>query len=210
MEFAIGIDLPTFLAYYPTVDATSTTGGTPPKVTWTVTLSDPGGSLGTELNAWASELKNMNPNFTTCCIQMSHAINMSFHIADHTKMVGLNSYWRPNRKVNIGAVASKEFYYLRSVDEMKAFLDTTFGGGEEISRRGDGKVATVAEAQAAVQGRPGIVCFMNNKPAGYHTEVWTGSDWHQSLFKGRTELFGWRQVWFWDMGVARNDDLPMV
>ena len=210
MEFAIGIDLPTFLAYYPTVDATSTTAGTPPKVTWTVKLSDPGGSLNRELNAWASELKNMNPNFTTCCIQMSHAINMSFHIADRTKMVGLNSYWRPNRKVSIASVANKEFYYLRSVDEMKAFLDATFGTGEEISRRADGKVASVTEAQAFVQGRPGIVVFMNNQPAGLHTEVWTGTDWHQDWMKRRTDVFGWRKVWFWDMGVARDDNLPMV
>jgi hypothetical protein len=210
MEFAIGIGLSTFLAYYPIVTQTSATVGTPPKVKYTVTMSDPGGSLGSELNGWVTELKNMDVNYTTCCIQMSHAINMSFHTIDPKKMVGIKSYRRQTRGFKIASVANKEFHYIASVDEMKEFLDTTFGGGEEISSRGDGKVASLAEAQASVQGRPGIVVFMNNQSWGFHTEVWTGTDWHQGWMKGKTAPFGWRRVWFWDMGVARDDKLPMV
>ena len=147
MEFAIGIDVPVFKAYYPLVSQTSTTVGTPPKVKYTVTMSDPGGSLGSELDGWVTELKNLDPSYTTCCIQMSHAINMSFHTTDPNKMVGVKSYRRPTRKFKIQAAANKEFHYIASVDEMKEFLDTTFESGEEISRLGDGKVASRAEAK---------------------------------------------------------------
>jgi len=120
MEFAIGIDVPVFKAYYPLVSQTSTTVGTPPKVKYTVTMSDPGGSLGSELDGWVTELKNLDPSYTTCCIQMSHAINMSFHTTDPNKMVGVKSYRRPTRKFKIQAAANKEFHYIASVDEMRS------------------------------------------------------------------------------------------
>ena len=208
MEFAIGIDAPVFKAYYPLVSQTSATVGTPPRVKYTVTMSDPGGSLGSELDGWVTELKNLDPSYTTCCIQMSHAINMSFHTTDPKKMVGIKSYRRPTRKFKIQAAANKEFHYIASVDEMKEFLNTTFGSGDEISRLADGKVASRDEAKSSILGRPGIVIFMNNQFAGLHTEIWTGFDWHQDWMKGRMDPFDWRPLWFWDMGIVRG--LPMV
>jgi hypothetical protein len=206
-DFSISIDLPVFKAYYPIVTQTSATAGTPPKVTYTVTMNDPGGSLGNELDAWVTELKNMDPNYTTCCIQMSHAINMSFHMTDPSKMVGAKSYWRPTRKFKIRAIANKEFHYIASVDEMKDFLEKTFDSGEEISRL-DGRVASRDETKASILGRPGIVVFMNNQRVGLHTEIWTGFDWHQDWMIGRMDPFDWRPLWFWDMGVVRA--LPFV
>jgi hypothetical protein len=199
MAFAIPVKPSSFLTYYPLV--TSTVVGTPPKTKVAVSLKDPGGSLQGELNNWVSELKNENPNYTTCCIQMSHAINMAFHMADPSKMVGARSVRRKTRAFKIAAAANKEFHYLASVDEMKAFLDSTFDEGEEISRRADGKPASPQEAKSFVQDRPGIVVFMKHQAWGFHTEVWTGSDWHQNWMKGRMGPFGWAPVWFWDMGV---------
>ena len=210
MEFAIPIDPTTFMAFYPTVTQTSTTTGRPPKTRYTVTMSDPGGSLGNELNNWVTELKNMDPNYTTCCIQMSHALNMSFHIADPKKLVGRRSSRRDTRGFKIAAAANKEFHYLASVDEMRDFLNTTFETGEEISRRADGKVASRTDAKSFIQGRPGIVVFMNRQSWGFHTEIWEGDDWHQNWMKGRMDPFDWAPVWFWDMGVPRSDSLPMV
>ena len=210
MEFAIPIDPSSFMTYYPLVTQTSATVGTPPKVKYNVTMKDPGGSLGSELNNWVTELKNMDPNYTTCCIQMSHAINMSFHIANPKKMVGAKSYRRNTRTFKIAAAANKEFHYIASVDEKKEFRNTTFESGEEISHRTDGRVASRTEAKSFIQGRPGIVVFMGNQSWGVHTEVWEGDDWHQTWMKGRMDQFDWRPLWFWDMGVPRDDKLPMV
>ena len=167
MEFAIGIDVPVFKAYYPLVTQTSRTVGTPPTVKYTVTMSDPGGSLGSELDNWVTELKNLDPSYTTCCIQMSHAINMSFHTTDPKRMVGMKSYRRQTRKFKIQAAANKEFHYIASVDEMKRFLDDTFEEGVEIKSKKD------------IEEQPGIVVFMGTAFAGIHTEIWTGDNFHQ-------------------------------
>lgn len=205
MEFAIPINPVNFRTYYPTVTQTVVT--TRPKTTYSVTLKDPGGSLGGELDRWVTDLKNEDPSYTTCCIQMSHAVNMAFHMTDATKMVGKQSIRRKTRGFKIAAAANKEFHYIASVDEMKGFLDNTFGTGEEISRRADGKPASRAEAQSFVQNRPGIVVFMNNQAWGFHTEIWTGDDWHQGWMHGNTAAFGWAPVWFWDMGLP---SVPVV
>ncbi len=203
MEYAISIDPETFRTYYPTV--TQTVVATTPKTKYKVVLQDPGGSLSHELDKWATELKNMDPNYTTCCIQMSHAINMSFHLTDTTKMVGLQSYRRANQGVKITSAGNKEFRYLASVDEMKEFLNQTFGVGEQISLRADGKRASRAQARSFIQGRPGIVVFMGGHFAGIHTEIWNGADYHQGWMKGREDVFDLHEVWFWDMGLPRAE-----
>ena len=89
MEFAIPVDPATFRTYYPTV--TQTVVAATPKTKYKVTLQDPGGSLNSELDRWVTDLKNEDPSYTTCCIQMSHAINMAFYTSDPTKMVGASS-----------------------------------------------------------------------------------------------------------------------
>jgi hypothetical protein len=200
MECAIPIDPVVFRTYYPIV--TQTVVATTPKTKYKVVLQDPGGSLSGELDKWATGLKNENPNYTTCCIQMSHAINMSFHLADTAKMVGQRSYWRANHSEKIGS-AGREFRYLASVDEMKEFLNATFGGGERITRRADGKPASRAEAKSYILGRAGIVVFMGNQTSGIHTEIWNGDDFHQGWMKKREDVFDLDPVWFWDMGVER-------
>src|SRR5262249_43051455 len=158
---------PVFKAFYPIVRQTSATVGRPPKLTYTVTMSDPGGSLGTELDAWVTELKNEDPSYTTCCVPMSHAINMAFHTIDPQELVEMKTYESPARGFKMASVANSEFHNIASVDEMKDFLETMFESGEEISRRGDGRIPSRDEAKASILGRPGIVVFMNAQWAGF-------------------------------------------
>ena len=51
------------------------------------------------------------------------------------------------------------------------------------------------------QDRPGIVVFMGvNHSAGVHTEIWTGSDFHQAIMKGFfSSLEKSAPVWFWEV-----------
>ena len=201
MEFAIPVDPVVFRTYYPT--PSQTVVSTRPKTVYKVTLQDQGGSLKGELDKWVTELKNQDASYTTCCIQMSHAINMVFHLMDTTKMVGKRSCRRPTHGQKIASAGNKEFHYLASVDEMKAFLNDTFGEGEQISQRADGRPASRAEAKASLQGRSGIVVFMGSQSWGVHTEMWLVDDFHQGWMKKREDVFDWSPVWFWDMGVQR-------
>jgi hypothetical protein len=202
MEFSIPLNPSTFRSYYP--DVTPTVVATTPKIKYAVTLQDPAGSLHGELDGWASDLKNENTNYTTCCIQMSHAINMAFHLVDATKMVGLRSTrLRPTHAAAIAAAANKNFHYIASVDEMKGFLTDQFGEGEEISHTAFGKAATPAQSKSFIQDQPGILVFMGTSPWGVHTEIWTGNDFNQNWIRGQTYPFGpgWAPVWFWSMGL---------
>ena len=161
-----------------------------------MTAGDPGGSLKGELDGWVTELINENPTYTTCCIQMTHAINMVFHTSDPTKMVGKQTNRpRPTHAAKIAAAANKEFRYIASVDEMKGFLDDTFREGIEISSRKD------------IDDQPGIVVFMGNQTYGIHTEVWTGDDFHQGFMKKNFAALGRPRVWFWSLGDPNVPDI---
>src|SRR4029434_6744122 len=85
-HFAIPITIGDFVDYYPTPTKTiiSTKAGT----RIDLKLGDRAKSLAGELDGWVTGLINENANYTTCCIQMSHAINMSFMRKDRGKMVG--------------------------------------------------------------------------------------------------------------------------
>jgi len=174
------------ISYYPLPTATNVKDNKTSKLTWTVTLTDPGGSLGNnkEMNDWVTELKNDNVDNTTCC------------------------NWRPNKKIANAAAANKYFYYIRAVNEMKHFLEDTFEEGERISGDDDNKPIAYQDQVALLKGRTGIVVFMGrNKPSGAHAEIWTGNDFHQAKMKGffkSLELSA--PVWFWEVGLA--DPLP--
>ena len=193
-DFAIPVRLDTFLTYYPLF--TKTTAATKAGSKIILKLKDPGGSLKGELDGWVTGLINENPNYTTCCIQMTHAINMVFHTSDPTKMVGKQTTRpRPTHAVKIAAAANKEFRYVASVDEMKGFLDDTFRDGIEISSRTD------------IDDQPGIVVFMGNQTYGIHTEVWTGDDFHQGFMKKNFAALGRPRVWFWSLGDPNVPDI---
>jgi hypothetical protein len=117
-SFAIPVSWYNFVDYYPLV--TKTTEATKGGSQTIVKLRDPRGSLNGELDGWATGLFNENPNYTTCCMQMSHAINMAFVTRDVSKLVGPNSVRPlPNHKATIARASNKEFYYLASVDEIR-------------------------------------------------------------------------------------------
>jgi hypothetical protein len=88
-SFAIPVSWYNFVDYYPLV--TKTTEVTKGVSQAIVKLRDPRGSLNGELDGWATGLFNQNPNYMTCCMQMSHAINMAFVTRDVSKLVGPNS-----------------------------------------------------------------------------------------------------------------------
>ena len=203
-DFAIPVRFDSFLTYYPKVRKVPPD----PKKGETDTLIklwDDGGSLKKELDGWATGNYNENHSYTTCCIQMSHAINMAFHTADPSKMIGLWTRRTQPRRTHaekIKSVANMEFHYIASVDEMKGFLEDTFGDGEEISPPASTKAAMAAHSKALIQDRPGILVFMGTSPWGVHTEIWTGDDFNQDWIQGQTYPFGpgWAPVYFWSIG----------
>ena len=160
-DFAIPVRFDTFLNYYPKVQKIlpdTTKGET--REAFLIKLQDPFGSLKKELDAWATGNINQNKNYTTCCIQMSHAINMAFHTADPSKMIGRRTRRsdgdsRATHGEKIKAVANMEFHYIASVDEMKGFLEDTFGDGEEISPPAGSKAAMAAHSKSLNSGPAG-------------------------------------------------------
>jgi len=202
-DFAIPVRFDTFLNYYPKVQKI------PPdpdkgETKTLIKLQDPFGSLKKELDNWATGNYDQSKSYTTCCIQMSHAINMAFHTADPSKMIGMRTKRNPPRPTHaerIKAVANMEFHYIASVDELKGFLEDAFGDGEEISRGANGARATAEQAKAIIQDRPGIMVFMGNSPWGVHTEIWLGDDYNQDWMKRKGPFGdGWAPVWFWSIG----------
>ena len=120
-HFAIPVRIDSFVNNYPLFYKTPINTKAGPRID--LKLKDPGGSLAGELDGWVTGLINENINYTTCCIQMSHAINMSFLRKDRSKMVGqTTSRGRATRSFAIRSVASETFRYIASVDEMKGFL----------------------------------------------------------------------------------------
>ena len=186
MEFAIPVDPATFRTYYPAV--TQTVVAATPKTKYKVTLQDPGGSLNSELDRWVTDLKNEDPSYTTCCIQMSHAINMAFMHKDKTKMVGPQTNRRRTNGFAIRSAANMTFRYIAAVDEMKDFLDNTFEDGVEIKSKAD------------IEDKPGIVVFMGRQTYGIHTEIWTGDNFNQGFMRNNFASLTRPKVWFWSVG----------
>ena len=194
-QFAISpLTIGDFTDYYPTPKKTLITTKAGTKVN--LKLADPGNSLAGELDSWVTGLINENANYTTCCIQMSHAINMCFMRKDRDKMVGhRTNRGRTTRAFNIRSAANMEFRYVASVDEMKGFLDDKFETGERITNKND------------IDDRPGIVVFMGNQTYGIHTEIWTGDSFHQTWMKPNTSWLTGPNVFFWSIGDPNLIDI---
>ncbi len=75
-HFAILVRIDTFANNYPLFSKSTITPKAGSRID--LKLKDPGGSLAGELDGWVTDLINEDINYTTCCIQMSHAINESF------------------------------------------------------------------------------------------------------------------------------------
>jgi len=193
-HFAVPVTIADFVNYYPTWTKTPITTKAGTKID--VKLADPGHSLRGELDRWVTELFKTNVHYTTCCIQMSHAINMCFLRKDRSKMVGETTIrGRTTHSQPIASAANMEFRYVASVDEMKGFLDDTFETGERISSKND------------IDDRPGIVVFMGNETYGIHTEIWTGDNFHQRQMKNYFKALEQPNVFFWSIGDPNLIDI---
>ncbi|MBL6618091.1 MAG: hypothetical protein ISP49_12425 [Reyranella sp.] len=195
-HFAISpITIGDFTDYYPTPKTSVLTTKAGSKTILKL-HDDDGNSLAGELDGWVTGLINENAHYTTCCIQMSHAINMCFMRKDRSKMVGeTTTRGRTTRAFNIRSAANMEFRYIASVDEMKGFLDRTFETGERITSKSD------------IDDRPGIVVFMGNQTYGIHTEIWTGDSFHQRWMKPNTSWLEGPNVFFWSIGDPNLIDI---
>ena len=188
VSYAIPVSWYNFVDYYPIPTKTNVATKTGNKII--VKLKDPRVSLNGELDGWVTELFSENVNYTTCCIQTSHAINMSFVNTDVSKMVGTHSVRRrKTHSATIARAGNREFHYLASVDEMKAFLDDTFEPGRKISSSKD------------IEDQPGIVVFMGTVQWGVHTEIWIGDNFHQTFMKNNFASLGMQNVWFWSWEI---------
>ena len=185
-HFAIPIRIDAFVNNYPLFYKTPVNTKAGPKID--LKLKDPGGSLAGELDGWVTGLINENINYTTCCIQMSHAINMAFMHKDQTKMVGPQTNRRRTNGFAIRSAANMTFRYIAAVDEMKDFLDNTFEDGVEIKSKAD------------IEDKPGIVVFMGNQTYGIHTEIWTGDNFNQGFMRNNFASLTRPKVWFWSVG----------
>jgi len=191
-DYVIPVSWYDFVDYYP-LFYLSKTKTAPPKII--LKLKDPSASLAGELDDWVTGLINESPSYTTCCIQMSHAINMAFYRKDASKMVGLKTYRRKTRGFKIKSIGNQEFHYVPSVDEMKKFLEEKFGAGLEIKSKDD------------INGTPGIIVFMSGLPYGLHTEVWTGDNFHQAWMRGNFNSLKRPKVFFWGLGDPTRPDV---
>jgi hypothetical protein len=106
-SFAIPVSWYNFVDYYPLFTKTNVATKAGNKII--VKLKDPRGSLNGELDGWVTELFSEDVNYTTCCIQMSHAINMAFVNSDVSKMVGTHSVRRNTHSATIARLATGNF-----------------------------------------------------------------------------------------------------
>lgn len=104
---------------------------------------------------------------TPCCVQMSHALNMSQQYVPKT----FKGARRQNSKITIDG---DDYYYLLAVDEMEAWLTNRYGEGEVVHLDEDGKRRKPSAIKSYLYGYPGILVF-RDIGFGMHTELWDGA-----------------------------------
>ena len=127
---------------------------------------------------------------TPCCVQVSHALNAAgCLIPGHSNRRRTSSITTPlgTRK------------YLLAVDEMKWFLEDSFGMGDELSNDGSATRPSRADMMQTLDGRTGILVFMKG-PYGLHTELWDVDHMHQRDIS--PAVFDAPHVYFWDVMIT--------
>jgi hypothetical protein len=139
-------------------------------------------------------LNAITPGNTSCCVQVSHALNKA------GVLIPSHSFRRPNTKID-------SFFYLLAVDELEIYLAGISGRGEDIKKGGSGN-RSLTEMKNYIDGRQGILVFRNSG-AGHHTELW---DKNHILQDGKmlsgggavmneSNIFGQPRVLFWDVAL---------
>jgi hypothetical protein len=140
----------------------------------------------------AAALKTFMDNTpgTPCCVQMSHVLSAGGCIIAPSS----------NRRATSPITTSLGTrYYLLAVDEMKWYLERTFGAGEEMSRAGDKGRRSTSEMMAALDGRTGIL-VVSDLRYGLHTELWDVNHMHQRDIS--PAVFNAAKVFFWDVMIT--------
>jgi hypothetical protein len=146
--------------------------------------------------------------YTSCCLQVSEALNAVGHF------IPPRSFWRPNAKMN-------SLYYLGSVNELDQYLTGRYGQGTQItliSRKIDPKDADpdtreTVETRPSIQGSQGILVFRDPGAAGRHTELWDKTHHVQNQgpqIMNSAWMWGAGRIVFWevDQSIAGRAALP--
>lgn len=133
---------------------------------------------------------------TSCCIQISHALNKAGQI------VPAYSWRRDNEKIG-------SFYYIRAVDELEGYLSGRYGRGEDVRKLGDMKAI-----KRHLDGLQGVLVFRDGG-AGFHTEIWDEDHILQdgSVSPGAVmdqgNCFGQHRVLFYEVNDGNRFDSPV-
>ena len=143
------------------------------------------------VNKVMDKIHEYAPAATSCCIQLSSALNSA------GLKVPQRSFWRENYYIENNGWA------LGSCDEVEYFLTGRFGATENIKEGGRDQPAM----EAHIRGRNGILVFRDPTP-GWHTELWNGSRIRQkggAFGMSESFIFGQPRVLFWEVS---NTDTP--
>jgi hypothetical protein len=158
-------------------------------VMWSSYPANPQRSPG--VNKVMDAIHEYAPKATSCCIQLSSALNSA------GLKVPQRSFWRENYYIEGNGWA------LGACDEVENFLTSRFGATENIK---SGR-PTQAEMAQYIRGRQGILVFRDGTP-GQHTELWDGYRIRQKGGDGPMNegfIFGQPRVLFWEVS---NTDTP--
>lgn len=136
------------------------------------------------------EIHKYAPGATSCCIQLSYALNAA------GIKVPERSYRRPNFRGKSGD------YYFGAPDEVDLFLENAFFPGENIKNMAD---PSLSNMKTYLGDRWGILVFYETRThlgPRAHTELWNLSTIKQSANSpaGMSEggIFSNKTVLFWD------------
>lgn len=132
---------------------------------------------------------------TPCCVQMSHALNMSGIPSPP------NSYRRRNAQRTING---NLYNYILATDELEKFLLSYCGDDGETINQDLDKTRSMGEIKTYISNRPGLLLFRYSNigvpaPKGEfeHTELWDGTNILQrDMAEGF--LFARLRVLMWD------------
>jgi len=129
------------------------------------------------------------PKHTSCCLQVSHALN-----ATSDKLYS-NSHRRPNPKIGSD-------YYIQAVDELENYLIGRYGTTEDVKKGPAGKPRNEAEIKEYLRGKRGLLIFGIK-----HTELWNGNTILQrggASGMNEPNLFGQQKILFWEITTAAD------
>jgi len=130
-------------------------------------------------------ITNIPAGWETCCIQMSHALNMS----------GLPVNYINKKRVH--AFEGRE--HILDVREMRGYLNDTYEDGEKISRvDANRKLIPRIALKGYLDERQGIIAF-----GGRHIDLWNGTRIHgesyieSALWEAHSAIS--EGIFFWDV-----------